>query len=86
MWLLTKQQAHFRVKRLHNPAVAARALDMAPLLDQLREAGQASEDDQLAIRDQLQCRPACQLEGRFTDRKVTKANPASPGASPSALP
>ncbi len=45
-------------------------------------AGQAAT---LSIHHALRICPACQSEN-FEDRRVTKANPASPGASRNALP
>jgi hypothetical protein len=92
-WLLTSEQARFsrrRVRRARGggigavgqlPARAEGALALSAEGSQLT----SEANEQLAIRSALRRCPKCQSE-QFTDRKVKRANPASPDASRTELP
>ncbi|MGO9334401.1 MAG: hypothetical protein ACLQCU_10205 [Acidimicrobiales bacterium] len=92
-WLLTSQQAHFshrRARRARGPGIGS--LGQMPALEESVLALSASgsqltseTDEQLAVRSALRSCPKCHSE-QFTDRKVTRANPASPDASRTELP
>ncbi len=82
-WLLTKDQAHYRPRRVSR--VHAPRPDMSGLWDQTAEIIDEVYDGQIDLLDQLRSCPKCQLE-LFTQRKVTKAHPASRDASSAALP
>lgn len=87
-WLLTSAQAKFSVHRLHLPGgpgvgptgqIPANEESMLALSS---SGSQMTSDtnELLAIRNALITCPKCRSV-KFTDRKVTRANPASPDAS-----
>jgi hypothetical protein len=87
-WLLTSAQARFSVHRLHFPGgpgvgpIGQIPADEESLLALSASGSQMTSDtnEMLAIRTSLLTCPKCQSE-KFTDRKVTRANPASADAS-----
>ena len=79
-WLPTTEQAHFSHRRARGPGIGA--VGQLPALAEgvlaLSASGSqliSDTEDQLAVRSALRRRPKCQSE-QFTDRKVTRANPA----------
>jgi len=92
-WLLTGGQARFshrRARRARGPGIGAVG-ELPALADgilALSASGSqltSETDAQLAVRSALRRCPKCQSE-EFTDRRVTKADPASPYASRTELP
>jgi hypothetical protein len=83
-WLLTTEQAHFshrRARRARGPGIGA--VGQLPALAEgvlaLSASGSqltSGTEDQLTVRSALRRCPKCQSE-QFTDRKVTRANPAA---------
>ncbi len=84
-WLLTRYQAKFKADWRHgthgvmagdaaHPGGAAPGPGPGPL-----------DNPEIGFRDSLHACPVCQSR-EFTDRKVTKDDPASPKASRNALP
>jgi len=89
-WLLTHAQAKFAPRRkVHTPIAPAAnvpaAMAQMELRTELRAERSADLGSQLAIADALRACPKCQSQN-FTDRKVTKEQPASADASRNALP
>jgi hypothetical protein len=90
--LLTVRQAKLSrrvVGRSHAPgSIAAPApftRDSAMVLEATAASAAADRAAMLSIHHALRLCPACQSED-FKDRRVTRAKPASPGASRNALP
>lgn len=89
-WLLTHAQAKFAPHRSLGPYMA-QPKNMPQAMAQMEARSQALNQDradvsaEYDIQHQLRACPKCQSEN-FTDRKVTKEQPASPNASRNALP
>jgi DNA-directed RNA polymerase specialized sigma24 family protein len=92
-WLLTSAQAHFSHRRAHRArGRGIGAVGQLPALaqDVLAQSASGSQltsetEEQLTVRSALRRCPKCQSE-HFTDRRVTRANPASMDASGTELP
>ena len=92
-WLLTSEQARFshrRARRARGGGIGAVGQLSARAEGDLVLSAEGSQlmserNEQLAIRSARRRCPKCQSE-QFTDRKVTRANPASQDASRTELP
>jgi hypothetical protein len=90
-WLLTSRQARFSHRRARRPGGPGIGPSAAPFDEEsvLGLAAVGSQvtpqaDELLAVRDALRRCPKCG-SAQFSDRRVTNARPALPGASRSEL-